>query len=137
MYETEEALKRIRLENGKGTNLWSLSGERDSLVSITRNSNKEADLQLTQHGPSGEIVRKYVNSNTLMRVVQGEDDDDLEIQIIDAVTGRFLYKRILAQATDPLLLIDDNIYIVKYKSLESGDAPARSKSISYDDDEDD
>lgn len=73
-----------------------------------------------------------------MRVVKGEDDDDLEIQIIDAVTGRFLYKRILPQAIDPLLLIDENIYIVKFKSLESGaDTPLKqSKSNLYDDEDD-
>lgn len=55
------------------------------------------------------------------------------------MTGRFLYKRILPQAIDPLLLIDENIYMVKFKSLESGaDSPSNQRStLLYDDDEDD
>ncbi len=61
------------------------------------------------------------------------------IQVLDVATGKFLYQRVIQNAAEPVLLVDENIYLVKYKSIEEDSLSplsTRARNVRYEEDYD-
>ena len=87
----------------------------------------EGEAQLTQHGPSGEIIRKYINENAILRAY--ENTGELEISIQDGATGAFLYEKAIPQGSEPILLVDENIFMIRYLAGGGGDGLASDQLL--------